>query len=158
MRDRRPDDTRQAPISGGIGLVARLRNYFLAGILVTAPLAITFWLAWKVIQFFDSNITPFIPPQWNPETYLPFGIPGLGLVVMVVALTLIGFLAAGLAGRLLTRISERLVAAVPVARSIYSWIKQVFETVLSQKGAAFSEVVLVEYPCRGVWAVGFITG
>jgi uncharacterized membrane protein len=158
MKERRPGDLPPTPSPGGIGLAARLRNYFLAGILVTAPLAITFWLAWKVIQFFDSNVTPFIPPKWNPETYLPFGIPGLGLVVIVVALTLTGFLAAGIAGRLMTRISERIVATVPVARSVYSWTKQVFETVLSQKGAAFSEVVLVEYPCRGVWAVGFITG
>jgi len=158
MSDRQPEDGKQTPVPSGAGLAARLRNYFLAGILVTAPVTITFWLAWKVIQFFDSNVTPFIPPQWNPETYLPFGVPGLGLVVTVVALILIGFLAAGIAGRLMTRISERLVATVPVARSIYSWTKQVFETVLSQKGTAFSEVVLVEYPCRGVWAVGFITG
>ena len=158
MSDQRPDDARRVPGPSGIRLAARLRNYFLAGILVAAPLTITFWLAWKVIQFFDNNVTPFIPSRWNPETYLPFGIPGLGLVVIVVALTLIGFLAAGIAGRLLTRISERVVAAVPVARSVYSWTKQVFETVLSQKDNAFSEVVLVEYPCRGVWAVGFITG
>ncbi len=158
MSGRQPGEAKQAPVPSGIGLAARLRNYFLAGILVTAPVTITFWLAWKVIQFIDNNVTPFIPPQWNPETYLPFGVPGLGLVVIVVALILIGFLAAGIAGRLTTRISERVVATVPVARSIYSWTKQVFETVLSQKGTAFSEVVLVEYPCRGIWAVGFITG
>jgi len=158
MSGRQPSETKQTPVPSGVGLAARLRNYFLAGILVTAPVTITFWLAWKVIQFIDSNVTPFIPPQWNPETYLPFGVPGLGLVVIVVALILIGFLAAGIAGRLATRISERMVATVPVARSIYSWTKQVFETVLSQKSTAFSEVVLVEYPCRGVWAVGFITG
>lgn len=161
MSNRPPGNARPAPPPPGpgrIGLAARLRNYFLAGVLVTAPVTITFWLAWKVIQFFDGNVTPFIPPRWNPETYLPFGIPGLGLVVILVALTLIGSLAAGIAGRLLTRISESVVATVPVARSVYSWTKQVFETVLSQKGAAFSEVVLVEYPCRGVWAVGFITG
>ncbi len=161
MSDRQPGDARQVPQASGTagtGLAARLRNYFLAGILVTAPVTITFWLAWKVIQFIDGNVTGFIPPRWNPETYLPFGIPGLGLVVIVVALTLIGFFAAGIAGRLLTRISERVVATVPVARSVYSWTKQVFETVLSQKGTAFSEVVLVEYPCRGVWAIGFITG
>jgi uncharacterized membrane protein len=160
MTDQGPGEEQPAPgpNPGGTGLAARLRNYFLAGILITAPVTITFWLAWKVIKFFDNNVTPFIPPRWNPETYLPFGIPGLGLVVTVVTLTLIGFLAAGIAGRLATRISERLVATVPVARSIYSWTKQVFETVLSQKGTAFNEVVLVEYPCRGVWAVGFITG
>ena len=158
MTDQGPSGEKQGLHPAGIGLVARLRNYFLAGILITAPVTITFWLAWKVINFFDNNVTPFIPPRWNPETYLPFGIPGLGLVVAVATLILIGFLAAGIAGRLATRISERMVAAVPVARSIYSWTKQVFETVLSRKGTAFNEVVLVEYPCRGVWAIGFITG
>jgi uncharacterized membrane protein len=158
MTDQGQGDAKPVPNPVGNGLATRLRNYFLAGILITAPVTITFWLAWKVIKFFDNNVTPFIPPRWNPETYLPFGIPGLGLVVAVVTLILIGFLAAGIAGRLATRISERLVAAVPVARSIYSWTKQVFETVLSQKSSAFNEVVLVEYPCRGVWAVGFITG
>ncbi|HEY5597354.1 MAG TPA: DUF502 domain-containing protein [Kiloniellales bacterium] len=158
MTDQPPGEATPPPSPAGTGLAARLRNYFLAGILVTAPVTITFWLAWKVIKFFDNNVTPFIPPQWNPETYLPFGVPGLGLVIAVVTFILIGFFAAGIAGRLVTRISERLVETVPVARSVYSWTKQVFETVLSQKGNAFREVVLVEYPCRDVWAVGFITG
>ena len=140
------------------GLVARLRNYFLAGVLVAAPVGITFLLAWKVIAFIDDTVTPLLPPNWNPETYLPFSVPGLGLVVGVVFLTLAGFVATGIAGRALVRLGERLVANVPVARSIYSWTKQVFETVLSQKSTAFNEVVLIEYPSRGIWAVGFITG
>ena len=140
------------------GPVARLRNYFLAGILVTAPVGITFLLAWKVIAFIDDKVTPLVPPRWNPEAYLPFSIPGLGLVVAAVFLTVIGFVATGIAGRALVRLSERLVANVPVARSIYSWTKQVFETVLSQQSTAFNAVVLIEYPNRGTWAVGFITG
>jgi len=154
--DAEDEDIRATPRR--IGVAARLRNYFLAGILVTAPISITFWLVWRVIAFIDDRVTPLIPPSWNPETYLPFGVPGLGLIVAVVALTLIGFLAAGYAGRLVMRLSERLVAQVPVARGIYSWIKQVFETVLSQKAAALNEVVMIEYPSRGVWAIGFITG
>jgi uncharacterized membrane protein len=140
------------------GAMARLRNYFLAGILVTAPISITFWLTWRVITFIDDRVTPYIPAHWNPENYLPFGIPGLGLVVAFVALTLIGFLAAGYLGRLVMRVGERIVGRVPVIRSVYSWIKQVFETVLSQSSAAFREVVLIEYPRPGCWAVGFITG
>ena len=143
---------------GGPGPVARLRNYFFAGVLVAAPVGITFLLAWKVIGFIDDSVTPLVPPVWNPETYLPFSVPGLGLVVSVVFLTLAGFIATGIAGRAIVRLGERLVAAVPVARSIYSWTKQVFETVLSQQSTAFNEVVLIEYPSRGVWAVGFITG
>ncbi len=144
--------------TGRPGLPARLRNYFLAGILVTAPVGITFWLAWKVIGFVDNRVTPLVPPQWNPETYLPFGVPGLGLIISFVFLTLTGFIAAGYAGRAIVGIGERVVARVPVVRGVYSWTKQVFETVLSQQSSAFNEVVLVEYPCRGIWAVGFITG
>jgi uncharacterized membrane protein len=140
------------------GATARLRNYFLAGVLITAPISITFWLTWRVITFIDDRITPIIPPQWNPESYLPFGVPGLGLIVALVALTVIGFLAAGYLGRVTMRIGERIVARVPVIRSVYSWTKQVFETVLSQSSAAFREVVLIEYPRPGCWAVGFITG
>jgi uncharacterized membrane protein len=140
------------------GAMARLRNYFLAGVLVTAPISITFWLTWRVITFIDDRITPYIPGHWNPETYLPFGIPGLGLIVALVALTLIGFLAAGYVGRMIMRVGERIVGRVPVVRSVYSWTKQVFETVLSKSSAAFREVVLIEYPRPGCWAVGFITG
>jgi uncharacterized membrane protein len=141
-----------------IGATARLRNYFLAGVLVTAPVSITFWLTWRVISFIDDRITPMIPPQWNPESYLPFGIPGLGLIIALVFLTLTGFLAAGYLGRLTMRVGERIVARVPIVRSVYSWTKQVMETVLSQSSSAFREVVLIEYPRPGCWAVGFITG
>ncbi len=110
----------------GPGPVARLRNYFLAGILVTAPVGITFLLAWKAIGFIDDSVTPLVPPVWNPESYLPFSVPGLGLVIAVVFLTLAGFVATGIAGRAMVRLGERLVSNVPVARSIYSWTKQVF--------------------------------
>lgn len=140
------------------GATVRLRNYFLAGVLVTAPISITFWLTWRVITFIDDRVTPIIPPQWNPESYLPFGIPGLGLIIALVALTLIGFVAAGYLGRMTMRISERIVGRVPIVRSVYSWTKQVFETVLSQSSSAFREVVLIEYPRPDCWAVGFITG
>jgi len=147
------------PQGRGRGRVAtRLRNYLLAGILVTAPISITFWLAWKVITFIDNRVTPLLPVEWHPGTYLPFSIPGLGLIVAVLFLTILGFFATGYAGRAVTRLADRLMARVPVARSVYSWTKQVFETVLSEKAGAFDEVVLVEYPCRGVWAIGFITG
>jgi uncharacterized membrane protein len=161
-RDRPGQDehgqTEKAAKPGRIGLVARLRNYFFAGILVTAPVGITFWLSWRVINFIDGQVRPLVPAKWNPETYLPFALPGIGLIVAFVFLTVVGFFAAGYAGRALTRIADQLVSRVPVARSIYSWTKQVFETVLAQKPTAFNEVVLVEYPCRGVWAIGFITG
>lgn len=136
----------------------RLRNYFLAGVLVAAPVSITLWLIWEFLSLVDNQVTPLIPPQWNPETYLPFALPGLGILVAVFALTLIGAVTAGYLGRVIIKASEHLLSRVPVVRSVYSWTRQVFETVLSQKSNAFREVVLVEYPCRGTWAVGFITG
>ena len=137
---------------------ARIRNYFLAGILITAPIGITIWVAWNIVGWIDDSVTPLIPPAWNPETYLPFSIPGLGLVFIFVALTLIGFLAAGLVGRSVMRFGERLLGQVPVVRSVYSATKQIFETVLSQQSTAFRQCALIEYPCRGTWALGFITG
>lgn len=146
------------PQVGRPGFIARLRNYFIAGILIIAPIAITFWIAWNLIQFIDNSITPIIPPRWNPETYLPFGIPGLGLVLLFIILTLVGVLTAGLLGRVFTRTSDRILARVPVVRSVYSATKQIFETVLAQKSTAFREVCMIEYPCRGIWAIGFVTG
>ena len=140
------------------GVASRLRSYFLAGVLVTAPLGLTGLLSWWFIDFVDEKITPLIPDRYNPETYLPFGIPGLGLLVLLMAVTLIGALTAGLIGRWLLQTGERVLNRMPVVRSIYSAIKQIFETVLAQQSNAFREAVLVEYPRRGIWAVGFITG
>lgn len=141
-----------------LSFAGRLRNYFLAGLLVAAPVSITFWLAWKFISFVDNTVRPYIPVKWNPETYLPFALPGLGLVVVLIVLTAVGAVTKGYLGRLITRVSEGAISQLPIVRSVYSWTRQVFETVLSQKSTAFREVVLVEYPNRGTWAVGFITG
>ena len=140
------------------GVMSRLRAYFLAGVLVTAPLGLTGLLSWWFIDFVDEKITPLIPDRYNPETYLPFGIPGLGLLILLIAVTLIGALTAGLIGRWLLQTGERVLNRMPVVRSIYSAIKQIFETVLAQQSNAFREAVLVEYPRRGIWAIGFITG
>jgi uncharacterized membrane protein len=141
-----------------LGFAGRIRNYFIAGVLVTAPVSITFWIAWNLISFIDNRVTPLIPPQWNPETYLPFGLPGVGLVFVFVVLAIVGFLTANLVGHMFMRQGEALLARVPVIRSVYSATKQVFETVLAQSSTAFRQVALIEYPCRGTWAIGFITG
>jgi len=137
---------------------AQLRTYFLAGVLVTAPFAITLYVAWALIDFVDTRIKPLIPPQYNPETYLPFGVPGIGLIVLVVALTVIGYLTAGLLGRFFIGWGERLLARMPVVRSIYSAAKQIIETVFSKSSTAFRQVVLIEYPRRGIWTMGFLVG
>lgn len=138
-----------------MGLTARLRAYFFAGILVTAPVAITFYIAWQFIKFMDDRVAPLLPPALNPQNW---GIPGFGLIAVVVSLTLIGALTAGLAGRFLVRLSDAVLARMPIIRGIYSAVKQIFETMLAQKASAFREVVLLEYPRKGIWTMGFITG
>ena len=140
------------------GIIARLRNYLLAGVIVTAPVSITLYVSWLFIDFVDRQVTPLIPAKYNPETYLPFGLPGLGLVVIVLVLIMIGALTAGFIGRFFVRTGEQLLAHMPVVRTIYSALKQVFETVFAEKSTAFREVVLIEYPRRGIWAMGFATG
>ena len=140
------------------GLWARLRGDFFAGILVTAPVAITIYIAFIFIDLIDRSVTPLIPEKYNPETYLPFGLPGLGLVVLAIVLTIIGALTTGMMGRWVVRSGERVLARMPVVRSLYATVKQIFETILAKKSNAFREAVLVEYPRRGIWAIGFITG
>ena len=101
---------------------------------------------------------PLIPAAYNPENYLPFSIPGIGVLTVILTLTLIGAFAAGYVGRLALRFGESLVARMPVVRSIYGTIKQIVETVLAKKSGAFREVVMLEYPRAGVWSIGFVTG
>jgi uncharacterized membrane protein len=141
-----------------MSFAARFRNYFLAGILVTAPIAITLWLAWKVVGFVDDRIQPLIPARWSPSTYLTFDLPGFGIVIVVAGLVLIGALTTGIVGKLIVKYCEWLLARIPVVGSIYGWTRQILETLLSEDSTAFREVVLVEYPCRGSWVIGFITG
>ncbi len=140
---------------GHMGMMARLRAYFFAGILITAPISITFYLAWIFISFVDEKVTPLIPDAYNPQRW---GVPGIGLLIIIVGLTLIGAVTAGWVGRTLTGLSERVLARMPVIRGIYSATKQIFETVLAQKSNAFREVVLIEYPRRGIWTMAFLSG
>ena len=137
---------------------SRLRAYLLAGILITAPIFVTLYIAWAFITFIDDKIVALIPARYNPEQYLPFSVPGLGLVVLLAGLTLVGALTAGFIGRQFTRISETVFARMPVIRGIYSATKQVFETVLAQKSQAFREAVLIEYPRKNLWTIAFVTG
>lgn len=140
------------------GLFARLRAYFFAGVLVTAPIGITIYLAWSVIRWIDESVLPFIPAKYNPETYLTFSLPGIGLVVLVLFLTVIGAITAGMVGRMVVGYGERVLSRMPVIRSVYSATKQIFETMLAKRSTAFREVVLVEFPRPGMWSIGFISG
>lgn len=136
-------------------VVERLRAYFIAGILVTGPIALTLYLTWIFIHFIDEFVGGLLPAQYNPATYVP--LPGLGLVITVVGLTLVGAITAGYVGRLLLRLSEYVVQRMPVVRSIYNAAKQIFETVLASKSNTFREVVLAEWPRPGMWTVAFVT-
>ncbi len=129
-----------------------------AGVLVTAPIGITFYLAWIFIRFIDNNVTRLIPPVYNPNNYLSFSVPGLGLIVVITFLILVGWFAKNFFGRLLIRISEYVVGRMPVIRNIYGAIKQIIETIMASQSQAFRDVVMLEYPRKGVWSIGFVTG
>ncbi len=139
-------------------LLGRLRAYIFAGILVTAPLAITAYIAWLVVSFIDQMVTRMLPPIYNPNHYLPFTVPGLGLIIVIWALATIGWLAAGLLGRMFVRVSEAVVGRMPIIRSVYGAVKQIFETLLAARSTAFRQVVLVEFPRKGIWRYAFVTG
>jgi uncharacterized membrane protein len=139
------------------GLMARFRNYFLTGLIVAGPVAITLYLTWWFVTWVDNLVRPFVPTAYRPETYLPFGLPGSGLIVAVIALTLLGFLAANLIGRTLVDLGERLLGRMPVVRAIYRGLKQVFETLFSGKGSSFRRVGLVEFPSPGMWSIVLIS-
>jgi uncharacterized membrane protein len=136
--------------------MARLRNYFLTGFIVCAPLAITAYLTWSFIGWADSWVKPYIPPAYNPDSYLPFAIPGFGLIVALVLITLIGFLTANFIGRTIVGYGEELLGRMPFVRSVYRGLKQILETVLSERSNTFKKVGLIEYPRKGLWAIVFI--
>ena len=144
-------------------LFGRLRNAFLTGLIVAAPLGITFWILFGVIELIDGAVVPHLPPAYNPQVYIErhlgieAHIPGIGLVIVLAGVTLIGFMAANFMGRMVVRTGENILGRMPVVRSIYGALKQIFQTVLESSSRSFREVVLVEYPRRGIWAIGFIT-
>jgi uncharacterized membrane protein len=146
-------------------MLARLRTSFLTGIVVIAPVALTIWLIWSVIGWFDGFVLPFVPDAYRPEEILNtiFGydlklnIRGVGVVVFLVFATLVGWLAKGLIGRSFIKYAENLVNRMPVVRSFYSGIKQIAETVFAQQERSFEKACMIEYPRKGIWAIGFIS-
>ncbi len=144
-------------------MLAKLRAYFFAGLLVTAPIFITATVAWWLIEFVDSQIVPLVPEQYNPDTYIKhvlgveIGLPGLGIIILVIFITLVGAFTAGLIGRWVIRMWELVLNKMPVVGTLYNGTKQIIETVLKSQSDAFSQAVLVEYPRRGIWAIAFLT-
>jgi uncharacterized membrane protein len=132
---------------------------------VIAPVALTIWLIWSVIGWFDGFVLPFVPDAYRPEEILNtiFGydlklnIRGVGVVVFLVFATLVGWLAKGLIGRSFIKYAENLVNRMPVVRSFYSGIKQIAETVFAQQERSFEKACMIEYPRKGIWAIGFIS-
>jgi uncharacterized membrane protein len=149
--------TREATRQSRRKALEALRNWFFTGIVVGAPIGITIWLVWGFVSFVDNRIKPLIPVGWNPETYLRFALPGLGIVVGVLGIVGVGALTANLVGKSMLGFGERALMRVPLIRSIYSALKQVFETFASSEASSFKEAVLIEYPGPGLWAIGFIT-
>ena len=147
------DNAEKPPFFSSV--MARLRAYFFAGILVTAPISVTFYIAWEFIRWVDDGVSPIIPPHYNPQNW---GVPGFGLAMVVVTLTTVGALTPGIVRRLFFRLSEAIISRMPIIYGIYGMVKQVLETMLANKASAFREVALVEYPRPGMWTLGFIAG
>jgi uncharacterized membrane protein len=139
-------------------LVERLRAYLIAGLLVTGPISLTLWLLWVFVSWIDGLVAQLVPRAYDPATYLPFRIPGLGLVIVAAGLILIGWATAGVLGRFFVRVYERVLERLPVIRGLYGATKQIFETVLAKQSNTFREVVLVEFPRKEMWSLAFITG
>lgn len=139
---------------------ARLRTYFLTGLVVVGPLTITLYVTWSLIHFVDNWVKPYIPTLYNPDTYLPFPVPGAGLLFAFFGLVLIGALAANLIGRSLINAGERMLDGMPIVRNLYRGTKQLFESVVSATGPeqAFQKVGVMEFPSPGIYALVFITG
>jgi uncharacterized membrane protein len=137
--------------------MARLRNYFLTGLVVAGPVAITLYLTWAFVTWVDDLVRPFIPEPYRPETYLNIYIPGYGLIIAFVMLTFLGFLTANLVGRTLLEFGEKLLDRMPIVRPIYRTVKQIFETLFSKSGSSFRTVGLVEFPAPRMWSLVFLS-
>ena len=135
-----------------VSFVAKLRNYFITGIVVLVPIAITLYLT----KFFIRISSKLIPAEINPNNYLPILIPGLEIVLAIIFITLIGYLSLSFIGKKILQLFNDLLKRIPILRTIYSAIGQMAET-LAPKRKSKKSVVLVEYPRKGSWAVGFAT-
>ncbi len=144
----------------GWRLGSRIRNAFFTGLVIVGPVTITLWIMWGVIHWIDAWIKPLLPTTFNPDTYLPFPVPGLGLVIAVVGLTLIGALAANLLGRTLVSSGELMLSRTPIVRNVYGALKQIFESVISTTGPnqSFQKVGMIEFPSKEIWSLVFVTG
>jgi uncharacterized membrane protein len=157
INDEQPAKPSASVAKSSPGIMSRIRNYFLTGLIVAGPVAVTLWLIWWFVTWVDNLVRPFIPQAYLPETYLPISIPGLGLIIVFVVLTLLGFLTANLIGRRLVGFGESLLDHMPIVRPVYRTVKQIFETLFSKSESSFRKVGLVEFPSPGMWSLIFLT-
>jgi uncharacterized membrane protein len=146
----------EEPASSHFG--ARLRGYFLTGLIVVGPVAITLYVVWWFINLVDAWVKPLIPRDYLPETYLPINVPGVGLIVGIVGLMVVGALTANLFGRTIVSYGEMMLDRMPVVRGVYRLIKQIFTTIFSKSGTSFKRVGLIEFTRRGIYALVFLAG
>jgi len=139
-------------------IIGRIRGYFLAGILVTAPISITVYLTYIFLTFVDKQVGKILPHEWYDALWGGTTFPGIGLLIAISFFIVIGWFATNFLGRLFIRISEYIVHRMPIIRTLYGAIKQIFETIMASQSQAFREVVMLEYPRKGVWSIGFVTG
>jgi len=138
-------------------VLIHLRRYLIAGLLVWVPLIVTGLIIKFLVDMLDFTIL-LLPPSWRPEAILGFSVPGTGVVVAIVIVFVTGLVAANIVGRKLFDIGDAIVDRIPLVSSIYSAVKQVMRTVLDDGGQSFKRVLLVEYPRKGLWTLGFQTG
>ena len=139
------------------GILARIRSAFLTGLVVIAPVWLTIWLIWTAVGWIDSWVLPFVPSTFQPEKYIGINLRGVGVIIFLVFTVIVGWIAKGLIGRSLISFGEGMVDRMPVVRSIYSGIKQISETVFAQSERSFEKACLIEYPRKGIWAIGFVS-
>ncbi|GAA4023059.1 DUF502 domain-containing protein [Actimicrobium antarcticum] len=134
-----------------------IRKYFVTGLLILVPLAITLWVVNLIIGTMDQSLL-LLPARWRPEVLFGFAIPGLGTILTLLIIFFTGLATRNFVGNHVVIWWERLLTRIPVVNSIYSSVKQVSDTLLSSSGNAFRKAVLVEYPRRGSWTIAFLTG
>ena len=138
-------------------LMQRLRSWFFTGLVVFGPLGLTVYFAWWLVSLIDNWVRPLAPSVLWPDTYLPIHVPGFGVIIAMFGITILGFLAANIAGRTLVSAGEAMLDRTPVLRSVYKSLKQIFETIFREGGTQFRKVGLVEYPAKGQWSIVFLS-
>lgn len=140
-----------------VSLLIWIRNRFFTGVIIAIPIVATFLAVSWVVSKIDQEVFRLIPDKLNPETYLGFTIPGLGIIISIFLLFILGIVASNFIGKSLIRMVERLLDRVPVVSPIYNALKQIVQTVAAQKDRAFRDVCLIEYPKKDSWAIAFVT-